>query len=140
MASTPEESTKVRAAARSVPTPASAAKSVPTPAATASTVFMPISPRFGGIKEVSKDSFVPWTGGEPQGNWFGLANPTVEVEPNQYRLTSPTSAGNSSALPNSWPNATVQKESSPSITEVCPKKTKACNLALCWLRTQTPKC
>ena len=55
MASTPEESARAPAAA----------KSVPTPAATASTVFMPTKPKFGGIKEVYKDSFVPWTGGEP---------------------------------------------------------------------------
>ena len=80
MASTPEESAKAPAAAKSLPTPAAAAKSVPTPAVTATTVFMPTKPKYGGIREVYKDSFVPWTGGEPKGNWSGLANPTAEVE------------------------------------------------------------
>ena len=93
MASIPEESAKAPAAAKSVPTPAAAAKSVPTPAATELTVFMPTKPKFGGNKEVYKDSFVPWKGGEPQGDWSGLANLTVEVELNQYRPTSATSAG-----------------------------------------------
>ena len=52
MASTPEESAKVPAAAKSVPTPAAAAKSGPTPAATATTVFMPTKPKYGDIIEV----------------------------------------------------------------------------------------
>ena len=90
MASTPEESAKAPAAAKSVPPLAAAAKSKPTPAATASTVFMPTKPKFGGIREVYKDSFVSWTGGEPQGNWSGLADLTAEVEPNQFCCLPPT--------------------------------------------------
>ena len=54
---------------------------------------MPTKPKFGGINEVYKDSFVPWTRVEPQGNWSELANLTVEVEPHQFLPTTPSSAG-----------------------------------------------
>ena len=92
MASTPEESAKAPEASKSIPTPAAAAKSVPMPAVTATTVFLPTKPKYGGIREVYKDSFVPWTGGEPKGNWSGLADPTAEVKPNQFCPTTPSSA------------------------------------------------
>ena len=59
----------------------------------ATTVFKPTKPMFGGIREVCKDSWVPWTGGEPLSNWLGFANPTAEVEANQYCPSSIISAG-----------------------------------------------
>ena len=84
MANTPEESAKVPTAAKGRPPPAAAAKSGRTPAVTASTVFMPTKPKYGGIREVYKDSFVPWTGGEPQGNWSGLAISRQKSNPTNF--------------------------------------------------------
>ena len=42
-------------------------ESATTPTTTA-IVFKPTKPKFGGIREVHKDSLVPWTGGEPLGD------------------------------------------------------------------------
>ena len=54
MASTPEESAKAPAAAKSVPLPAAAAKSGPTPAATALTVFMATKPNMEASQKPTK--------------------------------------------------------------------------------------
>ena len=50
----------------------------------------------GGLLEVAKDTYVPWTGGEPKSDWSGLERPNPNyVEPKQHRPTSITSAAKS---------------------------------------------
>ena len=60
--------------------------------------FKPPQPKFGGLSQVSTDSWVPWTGGKPSTDWKGLIEPNpAVVGPNQYRPCSPSSKAKSQA-------------------------------------------
>ena len=51
--------------------------------------FKPITPKMGGIKEISKNVWATWTGGKPNGNWTELEEPNPKaIGPNQYQATS----------------------------------------------------
>ena len=54
-----------------------------------SATFKPTKPKFGGLEQVSIDTWVPWTGGKPKADWTELEdiNPGT-IDPNQYRSTS----------------------------------------------------
>ena len=49
-----------------------------------SNIFNPTKPKFGDVCEVGHDLWSAWTGGQPEGNWLGLEDPTPKtVTPNQ---------------------------------------------------------
>ena len=51
--------------------------------------FKPKKPKRGGLTQVGKDLWAPWTGGKPKTDWSGLEVPKPSsIEPNQYRSTS----------------------------------------------------
>ena len=54
-----------------------------------SATFKPTKPKFGGLEQVSIDTWVPWTGGKPKADWTELEdiNPGM-IDPNQYWSTS----------------------------------------------------
>ena len=48
--------------------------------------FAPKKPKFGGLKEVSKDTLAAWVGGKPNLNWTGLETPVAaSIKANQHR-------------------------------------------------------
>ena len=54
---------------------------------TATIAFMPTKPKFRGIAEIYKYSWVPWMQEKTLINWTGLVNPTTQV-PNVARVPS----------------------------------------------------
>ena len=62
------------------------------------TIFKPKPPKFGGLKQVSNDTWAAWTGGKPHTDWTGLADPIPStIDPNQFRVTSISSRAKSKA-------------------------------------------
>ena len=54
-----------------------------------STAFMPPKPKFGGLTQVSSETWVPWTGGKPNSCCTELEDPDPgHIDPNQCRSTS----------------------------------------------------
>ena len=52
---------------------------------------MPDKPNMGGLTQVGKEDWAPWTGGKPKADWTGLEEPDpTYIDPSQYR---PVSAG-----------------------------------------------
>ena len=61
-----------------------------------STVFMPPKPKFGGLTQVSSETWVPWTGGKPNSHCTELVDPDPgHIDPNQCRSTSISSQAKS---------------------------------------------
>ena len=50
--------------------------------------FVQHKPQFGSIAEICRDSWVPWTEGEPESDWTGLVNLVAPDEPNQHHPSS----------------------------------------------------
>ena len=46
-------------------------------------------PKFGGLTEVSSNTWAAWTGGKPNATWTGLEDPNPKlIKPNQHRSPS----------------------------------------------------
>ena len=61
-----------------------------------STVFKPPKPKFGGLTQVSSETWVPWTGGKPNSHHAELVDPDPgHTDPNQCRSTSISSQAKS---------------------------------------------
>ena len=59
---------------------------VATPRAAAS--FKPAEPKRGRLDQTGPDTWIPWTGGKPTGDWMSLEDPNPAIQPNWYRPSS----------------------------------------------------
>ena len=60
-----------------------------TPKTASKLMFKPKKPKRGGLSQIGKDLWAPWTGGKPKTDWSGLGVPKPSsIEPNQYRATT----------------------------------------------------
>ena len=74
------------------PPSATAGASGSTGSATTLAPFIPLKPKFGGLKKVDAKRWSAWTGGKPKADWTGLEDPDPQsINVTQYRSTSMTS-------------------------------------------------